>query len=256
MRNWLLLRHGGGAGRSFGSAVYVEKEAWAAAGAPEVMGRLLAESTASDELARDLARRLGWSEKRVRGILVAKRQPTNREQRMGKFGEVLHAGVLEVFQGMAIVTKRHRYNPTPNVPVHGVDLIALAGAGGSGKEEGERIVYAETKLRTVRDAGALIEAYEGLVKISNEVIPTSIAAEMERLYKGDRRMSERLASAAKRQKDARYRIGAVFEKSAWSDSHLDALDRRHDPSRIDMTVDIVKIESLCRLVHESYRRVG
>ncbi len=253
MKGW-LVQQSGASGHGFGTEVYAEKKGWAAAGAPKIMARLLAASTADDETAGAIAKELGWSKKRVRNSLVTKRQPDDEGQRMGKFGEVLHAGILEEFQGMAVVTRRYKYNPTPNAAVHGVDLIALAAIEGG---QGERIVYAETKLRTVRDGGALIKARAGLAKINgSRVLPPSLVAEMIRLRTGDPDMFRRLVSAARRQKESRYRIGAVFEESAWSDSHLDGLDRAHDPGEFDMTVDIVKIGSLRGLVIESYRTVA
>ena len=218
------------------------------------MAQLLAASTADDETAGAIAVELGWSKKRVRDSLVTGRQPDDEGQKMGKFGEVIHAEILEEFQGMAVVTRRYRYNPAPNAPVHGVDLIALAAIGGG---QGERIVYAETKLRTVRDGGALVKARAGLAKISGgRRLPASLVAEMERLRTGDPDMFKRLVRAARKQKESRYRIGAVFEESAWSDSYLDGLDRAHVPGEFDMTVDVVKIGSLRGLVLESYRMVA
>ena len=253
MKDW-LAQQSGASGHGFGTEAYAEKKGWAAAGAPAIMARLLATSTADDETAGAIAEELGWSKKRVRDSLVTGRQPDDGGQRMGKFGEVLHAGILEEFQGMAVVTKRYRYNPTPNAAVHGVDLIALAAIG---EGQGERIVYAETKLRTVRDGGALIKARTGLAKINDgRGLPPSLVAEMERLRTGDPRMFRRLVSAARRQKESRYRIGAVFEESAWSDSYLNGLDRAHDPGEFDMTVDVVRIKSLRGLVLESYKMVA
>lgn len=248
-----LARQSGASRRGFATEVYAEKKGWAAAGAPKIMARLLATSTADDETVSAIADQMGWSKKRIRDSLVAKRQPDNEKQKMGKFGEVLHAEILEAFQGMVVVTKRYRHNPAPNAPVHGVDLVALATLGG---DQDERIVYVETKLRTVRDGGALIKARTGLAKISRgKGMPASLMAEMGRLHKGDPSMFKRLVSAARRQRESHYRIGAVFEESAWSNSHLDGLDRAHDPGEFDMAVDIVKIGSLRDLVLESYKMV-
>lgn len=243
----------------FGTAFYVEGRGWAAAGAPEIMARLLAESTASDKEVVDTAAYLGRSVEEVRDAMVAKMQPTNEEQKKGRFGEILHAEVLEAFQGMTVVSKKkYRYNPAPNASVHGVDLIALTGAsgGGSGGKKCERLVYAETKLRTVRDAGAVVKAYEALAGISDDKLSASLVAEIKRQGESDPCMFKRLVSAARRQEDNHYRIGVIIEKSEWSDSHLDALARRLDPARLDMAVDIVRIRSLRGLVQESYRRAG
>lgn len=217
------------------------------------MARLIAASTAGDEAVGAIAEQPGRGKKKTRDSLVVKRQPGNEGQKMGKFGEVFHAWILEEFQGMAVVTRKYRYNPSPSAPVHGIDLIALATMAGGGHE---RIVYAETKLRTVRDGGALIKARAGLATINGDRgIQASLVAEMERLYTGDPGMFKRLVSAARRLKESHYRIGAVFEESAWSDSYLDRLDRAHDSGEFDMAVDVVKIGSLRDLVLESYKAV-
>lgn len=160
--------------------------------------------------------------------------------------------MLEVFQGMTIVTKKCRYSPAPNAPMHGVDLVAI-GAAEDGT--GERIVYAEAKLRVERDGGALTRARAELARINDREIPESLTAEMARAYESDPGMFKRLVDVGLARKKVHCRIGAIFEESAWSDSHLDRLDRVHDPDELDIAVDIARIKALRRLVRESYGRV-
>ena len=171
---------------------------------------------------------------------------------MGKFGETLHAGMLVEFHGMTVASQKYRYNPAPNAPVHGADLIAI-GAAGDGS--GERIACAETKLRTVRDGRALAGARAEPARIGSQDLPAALASELERLREGDPGIFVRLAAAALARKNARCRIGAVFEESAWSDSHLDRLDRVHSPAELDMAADVVKIGALRALVREPIKRV-
>ena len=251
MKGW-LARHSGGSGRGFDTHIYAEKADWKSAGAPEIMARLIADGTASDETVKAVAGQPGWDEKGARDALVVKRQPKNAGQRMGKFGEMLHAGILVEFHGMTVISQKYRYNPAPNAPVHGADLIAI---GVVGDGSGERIVYAETKLRTVRDGRALVRARAELARIGSRDLPATLASELERLREGDPGMFVRLAADALARKNAHCRIGAVFEESAWSDSYLDRLDRVHSPAELDMAVDIVKIGALRALVRESYKRV-
>lgn len=85
MKRW-LVRQPGGPRRSFGTAAYSEKKGWDSAGASRIMARLLAASTASNEAVKAIAVLTGRSEKSVRDELVAKRQPKDERQRMGKFG--------------------------------------------------------------------------------------------------------------------------------------------------------------------------
>lgn len=252
MRRWLMWRPCA-TQYGFGTETYVEKTGWKDAGAAEIMARLLAASTASRETVKAVAEMAGWSEEDIEDKFVAKRQPQHEAQKKGKFGEVLHAAILETFHHMVVATKRHRYNPSPGAPVHGIDLVALGKIEGT---QGERIVYAETKLRTAQDRSALIRARADLVRVNKEDVPVSIAVEAERLRKGDPALFKRLVNAALEKRKAQYRIGAVFEESQWSDSLLDGLDRVHDSDELDMVVDIVKIGSLHDLVLESYRKVG
>ena len=252
MRHWLMrrpcvTRYG------FGTEAYVEKAKWEVAGAAEIMARLLAAGTASRETVKAVAEIACWSEEDAEDKLVVKRQPKYEAQKKGKFGEVLHAAILETFHHMVVATKRHRYNPAPGASVHGIDLVALDKIEGT---QNERIVYAETKLRTAQDRSALIRARSDLVRVNKEDVPVSIAVEAERLRKSDPALFKRLVNAALEKCKAQYRIGAVFEESQWSDSLLAALDRVHDPGELDMVVDIVKIGSLHDLVLESYRKVG
>lgn len=250
MKGW-LARHSGGSGRGFDTHICAEKADWKSAGAPEIMAKLIADGTAGDEAVKAVAGQPGWDEKGARDALVAKRQPKNEGQRMGKFGEALHAGMLVEFHGMTAVSQKYRYNPAPSAPVHGADLIAI-GAAGNGS--GERIVYAETRLRTVRDGEALAGARAEPARIGGQDLPATPASELERLREGGPGMFVRLAAAALARKNAHCRIGAAFEESAWSDSYLDRLDRAHSPAELDMTVDVVKIGALRALVREPIKR--
>lgn len=252
MRRW-LMRRPCTAQYGFGVEAYVEKTRWEDAGGAEIMARLLAVATASSETVKAVAEMVGWSEEEVEDEFVVKRQPGHEAQKKGKFGEVLHAAILETFHHMVVATKRHMYNPAPGAPVHGIDLVALGEIEGT---HDERIVYAETKLRTAQDRSALIRARADLARVNREDVPVSIAAEAERLRKSDPALFERLVNAALERKKAQYRIGAVIEESQWSDSLLSSLDRVHDPDELDMVVDIVKIGSLHDLVLESYSKVG
>lgn len=141
----------------FGVASYDEAGGgWGTAGAAGAMARLLKENTVCPSLLKDALRCSGWDEQRVRSALVAGRQPAGEAQQEGMFGEVLHADLLERFCGMIIPVKRHRYNPSPNAPPHGIDIAALGTTepGGSG-----RIVCAETKLCKKVDSATLAGAH-------------------------------------------------------------------------------------------------
>ena len=241
--------------RGFAAILYVEKSGWRAAGADRSMARLLEESTAGDDMIKSACLVSGWPEDRVRHEMITARQPTGDSQRKGKFGEVLHAAILEEFFGMLIAVKKHRYNPAPNASPHGVDLIALHGPrGGAGGDE--CIVYAETKLRTSADPNVLRDSYESLAMTGGATVPAHLAAEMERLHGSDFGMFCRIARALFGRQPPRLRIGLVVESSQWSDAPLDRLAGSLGDTEDRLSVDIVSIGRLEDLIGDSYAGVG
>lgn len=216
------------------------------------MAALLAESTADSGMISDILRAIPWDRRVVASSMIGDRQPREQRQRRGRFGEVMHAAILEQFDGMTVPVMRYRYDPSPDAPMHGTDIVALEKSAGGG----ERLVYAETKLRTVADYGALPDAYNQLAEASRHAIPAQLAVDLAHVYKGDRDMFMRLLKAASGPIPAHFRIGAIFEKSAWSAAYLDRLGDIHKVHGLDMAVDAVRIEDLAALASESYRRVA
>ena len=248
MGEWLEARDAGMSYR-FGVAVYNEREGWRAAGAASDMADLL-ENTVSPDLVGDIAHYLGWDEEQVRGALARCRQPTGGVQKKGKFGEVLHGDLLERFCAMIIPLKKHRYNPAPGASPHGIDIIALGSPAQGGDE---RIVYAETKLRNKAYPSALLDAHRALAAADSEDVPPSLQVVMEMLKNSDRSLYRRVMDASLGGSEAHFRIGAVVEQSSWKDKHLDVLEREQTARRLDLSVDLIKIDELDDLVDESFR---
>lgn len=92
--------------------------------------------------------------------------------------------------------------------------------------------------------------------MSKHATPARLAVDLAHAYKEDKDLFMRLLRAASGPIPAHFRIGAIFEKSAWSDAYLDSLDDIHRARGLDMAVDAVKISDLAPLVAESYRRVA
>lgn len=249
MGEWLEERDAGKAHR-FRVAFYDEREGWRAAGAAEAMASLLRVNSAGPGLVRDVERHSGWSKAHVRNLLAPSIQPAGSTQRQGKFGEVLHADILERFCAMIIPVKRHRYNPAPGTSPRGTDIVALGGPAEGGVE---RIVYAETKLRNSAVPAAMAEAHRALAATADEELPPSLKTVMEVLENSDADMYERVMEASLCGAGAHFRIGAVVERSAWKDGHLDRLEREQDANRLDLGVDVVKIGGVDELVDESFR---
>lgn len=246
-----MVRDDDSAPRSFGVAIYSEQEGgWRTAGAAGAMAGLLRENTASSDLVGDAVHYSGWGEERIRKALASGRQPSGGAQRKGKFGEVLHGDLLERFCAMVIPVKKHRYNPAPDASPHGIDIIALGSPAQGG---GERIVYAETKLRNRADPSALVEAHGALAAAGSEDVPPSLRVVMEVLRNSRMDLYRRVMAASFGGARAHFRIGAVVERSSWSDSQLDVLEHEQAARKLDLGVDVVKIGGLGDLVDESFR---
>lgn len=250
-----LGRQSAATGHSLVVALRAERAGRGGSGAAYAMPRLPADSAGIPDLVDRLVQETGWSRQRVWDVMVAKRQPTGERQQGGRFGEVLHAAILEEFDGMTVLVKRHRYAAAPNAPLYGLDIVALGRVDGGG-DGAERIVFAETKLRNAGGGSALTEAYDQIDKIGSETLPSRLAADMGLLRCRDTVVLERLLQAIGRVDPVHFRIGAIFEASQWSDSYLNGIDRRHGDSDLDVAVDIVTIGMLGDLVRESYLQVG
>ena len=234
-------------------ATPVEKVGWANAGAASEMASALDDSTASVEFIERMSRRGGWDVDGARSAHIAEMQPDNDNVKKGKFGEVLHGAILEQFCGMVVICHRYRYSPDPNISPPGMDIIALVpqGAGGS-----ERAVYGETKLRTGADGNVLGKALGQLEKSQSDNDPPSLKSTLQALSDADPPLFDRVMQAAgDNAPDPHYRIGVIFEARYWSDIQLGRI-KSSRVRRINLEVDIVKIESLGGLIEESYSKVG
>lgn len=235
-------------------ATYTEKVGWADAGAPSEMAVLLDESTASHGFIRRVSRKSGWDEGKARLAFIAEMQPNNDSVKKGKFGEVLHRAVLEQFCGMVVVCSRYRHNPSPDMSPPGLDIIALMPRDTSGVE---RVVFAETKLRTSADRGALAKALGQLVKARSASMQPSLKSTLQILSDANSPLFDRVMKAVDgRAPKPHYRIGAIFETGHWSDSLLLQLGANRNARRIDLAVDVIKIGALGCLIGDSYAKAG
>lgn len=233
---------------------YIEKIGWTSAGVASEMGALLSESTASRKLIDRVSGIRGWNKKRAKTICIVEMQPDNDNVKKGKFGEVLHGAILEQFCGMVVACHRYQYSPDPNVSPPGLDIIALAPHDGG---KGDRIVYAETKVRLNADGGALGKALGQLLKVRHKNLPGSLKTTMHALISTNPLLFERVVRATGvGAPNPHYRIGAIFEAKIWSDSQLRQIVNKYDKQCMNLTVDVVKIDALESLIKESYDKVG
>lgn len=162
--------------------------------------------------------------------------------------------MLKQFCGMVVVCHKYRHGPAPNISPPGIDIIALMPQVGGR----ERIVYAETKLRTNADGGVLTKALAQLAKerSSADDKPMSLKSTLQGLHDTDRPLCDRVLEATgSGAPKPHYRIGAIFEAKHWSNHHLDRLEGSQNARGIDIAIDVVKINDLDGLIKESYDMV-
>lgn len=191
---------------------------------------------------------------KARLAFIAEMQPNNDSVKKGKFGEVLHRAILEQFCGMVVVCSRYRHNPSPCTSPPGLDIIALMPRDASGVE---RVVFAETKLRTSADRGALAKALGQLVKARSATKQPSLKSTLQILSDADSPLFDRVMKAVDgRAPKPHCRIGAVFEARHWSDSLLLQIRSNRDAQCIDLAIDVVRIDALGGLIEDSYAKAG
>lgn len=208
------------------------------------------ENTASPDLVKDAVLYSGWDEARVHRAIASSRQSAGEAQRRGKFGEVLHGGLLERFCDMIIPVKKYRYSSSPGASRHGIDTIAL---GKPAPDGNERIVYAETKLRSKADPSAPLAAHKSPAAAGGEDVPPSLKVTMEIPRESSEEMHKRVMNASLGKAEAHFRIGAVVERSSWTDSQLGGPKQAQDAKGVDLDIGVVRIGGLDDLVGESFR---
>lgn len=237
----------------FDFIIYTEKTEWKKTTIPKFIANFLEENTVEQDFMDEISRIVNWDKDKVYQSFVTEFQPSTDSLRKGKLGEILHGEILIEFYDIDFPIKKYQYQLTPNTSLHGTDLIGFRLVDG----KVESIFYVETKLRTNRDRQALPEAFQGIIKARDETIPSYLKFILKQLYKTDTNLFTKfLEYGMEISPTDHFRIGAIFEDSAWDKIYFDDLTAVYDRSISNLTVDVIKIKSLNELVKASYKELG
>lgn len=240
--------------RIFDVIKYTENSNWEKNTIVDKLKILLEENTVDKDLLDDLFSNVNWDKDKIYKSFVTNSQPISDTLRKGKFGEILHGEILSSFHDLNILMKKHQYQITPGTSLHGTDIIAF-------KINEENVIqaffYIETKLRTSKDYIALTEAFIELQNALNESVPSYLKFILKELKKTNSVFYHAVLDYGIQitPKD-NFRIGAIFESSAWTDTYLKNLLDVYDKSIPNLTVDVIMIDSLNKLVNDTYQKLG
>lgn len=253
MKTWLTQGTTDGT-RIFDVIKYTENSSWEKNAIVDKIKTLLEENTVNKDFLDDLSSMVNWDKDKTYQRFVTDLQPNTDTLRKGKFGEILHGEILSSFHDLNIPIKKYQYQFTPGTSLHGTDLIAF-------KINKENVIqaffYIETKLRTSKDYIALTEAFKGLQNALNESVPSYLKFILRELQKTDTDLYHAFLNyGIEITPNDNFRIGAIFESSAWTDTYLKKLLDVHDRSIPNLTVDVIMIDSLDKLVNDTYQKLG
>jgi hypothetical protein len=236
--------------RLFDVIFYTEKNSWQKITINKKMASLLESNTiVGREFLDEISSIVGWNHEKVYEVFVKQSQPTDENYQKGKFGEILHGEILTQFFNLMIPIKKYQYQFNPNTALHGTDLIAYSKSG----QKIEAYYFVETKLRTTSGKKALIDAFQQTIKTRDEKTPSYFKFMLNQLFKEDRTLHKLfLEYGVEISPKDHFRIGMVYDDSVWNDSYLDELLTVYDRSISNLSIDLIKINSLNQLVQASY----
>jgi hypothetical protein len=152
-------------------------------GARDIVLRPLAETVFTHhndpEEFRENLKALGYS----KAAEALDKRPRTPNTRKGNFGEILASEFLNQSEGYQIPIYRLRYNPNPDSPMKGDDVLAFKFGEPNGK--GREIVVVEAKVRSQFSSKAVEDAYKKLEN-GHRPRPTSITFVVTILHKENR----------------------------------------------------------------------
>ena len=193
------------------------------------------------------AERLGWGDV---ASLVSQVTPQYVSFRRGDFGEALTYGLLEQLHGYTVPARKLRLKLIGDQSLAGTDALALRATDSGPITE---VAFVESKLRTVRDDDAVLEAYRQLREDADDnfaAIVLFTAKEMDRTnHPLSMRFLDYLRDRAQRAEINSYRIVTVWDQATWNERVLVRL-QDEEPTLQPLRLTATRIGSLAALVDE------
>jgi hypothetical protein len=243
----------------------VERTPPASAHFVTIDGRELIEH--SDSLIEDLARRVmeakssrsyleAYADRLPWGFLSQRLSAGPEKVRRGDFGEVVAAGWLEDFTGLAVPVKKLRLQVNPGQTLPGTDAVGFHVVDGVVS----RAHFLESKLRTTSAflTNVGVQAYAQLRSDRADWFLEILQFMHERLFEVGHPLAEPvtayLEGRASPDDDAHH-IVLLVEDSIWDEEVLTNVDAEPDDLP-NCTVHVLKCVDLSGLVDETFAKIG
>lgn len=201
-------------------------------------------------------RRLKWDEGKMREQLIGRTIPNKTTAKRGEFGEILTCALLEHFSQFSIPVPKLWFKLTSGQSLPATDALAIKTDDTGNLIE---ICYVESKLRTVSDNAAAVQAAKQLSNDTSVSIPDILRFVALELDQKNSPLADVFVDYLADRSDTRekesYCIGLCWERAAWDDTVL--LNLENDETHLErLSIPIVRIQNLGTLTDELFRAIG
>lgn len=203
----------------------------------------------------DIAKYIGYDA--IAEKIILQNLPTILTFRRGYFGEALIGEILVQIFDYIIPVQKFQYAIIANQSLPRTDIIVIK----KNKDEISEICFVESKLRTINDTTAAVDAFNQLKIDYSKEIPDLMFFILCRLQE---RKEPLFLDFLKYMFDPRdtsdiekFIIGLVYDVAYWSETTLKNLDDEiKTNSNYNIIIKLVKINDLALLIDNVYDRIG
>ena len=218
----------------------------------EIFKNIFLDNTISYDLIEKISKKIGWNDTFVK--FISPRLPKQKDMKKGKFGEMLEGTILEEFFDFVIPIKKWRYAITSDQSLPSTDIVAIK----SDESKITEMCFVESKVTGTDDKKLVTVAYEQLMSEQTKGFPQILSFIIARLVENKDPLSERFIDYCleKDRNNDSYRVCTVYDKQKWADKSLENLNEVVTRSTPNLTVDVIRIESLDDVIKEVYKDKG
>lgn len=218
----------------------------------EIFKDIFLDNTISYDLFEKISTKIGWNATFTN--FISPRLTKQKNMQKGKFGEMLESAILEEFFNFVIPIKKWRYSITSDQSLPSTDIIAIK----NNESEITEMSFIESKVTGTDNKKLVTVAYEQLMKDQNTEFPQILSFIIARLLENNNPLSERFIDYClkKNRNSDSYRVCTVYDKQKWDDKSLENLNDVVLKSTPNLTVDVIRIESLDNVITEVYKDKG
>ena len=217
----------------------------------EIFSDIFVDNVVDHEFAKKISLKIGWS--KFYEKFISPKLPRTPNMKKGKFGEILEGAILEEFFNFEIPIKKWKYGITADQSLPSTDIVAV-------KIDDSKIIemcFVESKVRTKKDNRSVVEAYEQLMNEQKKEMPEMVDFIMKRLDEKNHPLSNAFIDycLVNDNRNDSYRICAIYDNSKWDERSLKNLNESVSNLTSNLTVDVIRIETLDHVIKTSYNKM-